>query len=231
MVALNFDRGRPRDDAQPERGRRAARLVARERRAAARLRPHLHRDRARRAARACCRRSPRRRARSARRRSATAARSAATSARRRRRATRCRRSLVEGAEVECASVRGVRRVPLVEFVTGVKRNVLEPRRADHRRAADAVGRAADVHEDRAAQRDGDRRRLARRLGGRRAARVVRLGVAAPGARDRAARRGGRRSPSGSPPRRRRSTTCAARERYRRHALRVLTARALERVLA
>ena len=32
--------------------------------------------------------------------------------------------LVEDAEVECASVRGVRRVPLGEFVTGVKRNVL-----------------------------------------------------------------------------------------------------------
>ena len=32
--------------------------------------------------------------------------------------------LVEGAEVECASVRGTRRVPLAEFVTGVKRNVL-----------------------------------------------------------------------------------------------------------
>jgi CO/xanthine dehydrogenase FAD-binding subunit len=34
--------------------------------------------------------------------------------------------LVEGAEVECASVRGVRRVPLGEFVTGVKRHALEP---------------------------------------------------------------------------------------------------------
>jgi CO/xanthine dehydrogenase FAD-binding subunit len=34
--------------------------------------------------------------------------------------------LVEGAEVECASVRATRRVPLGEFVTGVKRNALEP---------------------------------------------------------------------------------------------------------
>src|SRR5206468_9070986 len=34
--------------------------------------------------------------------------------------------LVEGAEVECASVRGTRRIPVGEFVTGVKRNVLEP---------------------------------------------------------------------------------------------------------
>jgi CO/xanthine dehydrogenase FAD-binding subunit len=33
---------------------------------------------------------------------------------------------VEGAEVECASVRGVRTVPLGEFVTGVKRNALAP---------------------------------------------------------------------------------------------------------
>jgi CO/xanthine dehydrogenase FAD-binding subunit len=34
--------------------------------------------------------------------------------------------LVERAEVECASVRGTRRIPLGEFVTGVKRNALEP---------------------------------------------------------------------------------------------------------
>jgi CO/xanthine dehydrogenase FAD-binding subunit len=32
--------------------------------------------------------------------------------------------VVEGAEVECASVRGTRRVPVAEFITGVKRNVL-----------------------------------------------------------------------------------------------------------
>jgi len=34
--------------------------------------------------------------------------------------------LVEDADVECMSVRGLRRVPLGEFVTGVKRNALEP---------------------------------------------------------------------------------------------------------
>ena len=32
--------------------------------------------------------------------------------------------LIEGAEVECASVRGSRRVPVVDFVTGVKKNAL-----------------------------------------------------------------------------------------------------------
>jgi CO/xanthine dehydrogenase FAD-binding subunit len=31
---------------------------------------------------------------------------------------------IENAEVECASVRGSRRVPLLDFITGVKRNVL-----------------------------------------------------------------------------------------------------------
>src|SRR3954451_24730252 len=34
--------------------------------------------------------------------------------------------LIEGAEVGCRSVRGMRRLPLAEFVTGVKRNALEP---------------------------------------------------------------------------------------------------------
>src|SRR5438270_6323997 len=33
---------------------------------------------------------------------------------------------IEAAEIECASVRGVRRIALTDFVTGVKRNVLEP---------------------------------------------------------------------------------------------------------
>jgi CO/xanthine dehydrogenase FAD-binding subunit len=34
--------------------------------------------------------------------------------------------VVEEAEVECASVRGTRRLPVIDFVTGVKRNALEP---------------------------------------------------------------------------------------------------------
>ena len=97
--------------------------------------------------------------------------------------------LVEGAEVECASVRGI--APRAARRVRDRREAQRARRgrADHRRLADAVARAADVHEDRPAERDGDRRRLARRLRRRRAARVVRLGLAAAGARDRAARRG------------------------------------------
>jgi CO/xanthine dehydrogenase FAD-binding subunit len=34
--------------------------------------------------------------------------------------------VIEGAEVECASLRGIRYVPVLEFVTGVKRNALAP---------------------------------------------------------------------------------------------------------
>jgi CO/xanthine dehydrogenase FAD-binding subunit len=34
--------------------------------------------------------------------------------------------VIYAAEVECASVRGSRRVPILDFVTGVKRNVLQP---------------------------------------------------------------------------------------------------------
>jgi CO/xanthine dehydrogenase FAD-binding subunit len=33
---------------------------------------------------------------------------------------------IYGAQIECASVRGTRRVPVLDFVTGVKRNALEP---------------------------------------------------------------------------------------------------------
>jgi CO/xanthine dehydrogenase FAD-binding subunit len=34
--------------------------------------------------------------------------------------------VIAGAAVECASLRGTRRVPVLEFITGVKRNALEP---------------------------------------------------------------------------------------------------------
>ena len=65
------------------------------------------------------------------------------------------------AEIELASTRGTRRVPIGEFITGPKRNVLEPDEliaAFH--VAPAAGPAA-VLEGRHAQRDGDRRLLVR----------------------------------------------------------------------
>src|SRR3954467_14406799 len=73
--------------------------------------------------------------------------------------------LVEGAEGECASVRGRRGGPPPGVgAGGAARGVREGREADGARArradrvgvGDAVGRAADVHEDRPPERDGDR---------------------------------------------------------------------------
>ena len=69
--------------------------------------------------------------------------------------------LVEGAEVDIASVRGERRMPLADFLLGVKRNALEP---------DELVVSVRVAPSRArqtfmkvgpAERDGDRRLLAR----------------------------------------------------------------------
>ena len=117
---------------------------------------------------------------------------------------------VAGAEIECASVRGVRRVPVLDFITGVKRNALDPDELITAVWLTPHAQAADVHEGRAEERDGDRRRLAVCRGRRRAASVVRIRVGPPGARHRAARgcrivrRAGRRLPP------RRSTTCAGR---------------------
>ena len=88
---------------------------------------------------------------------------------------------IEGAEVECVSVRGSRRVPLGDFVTGSQAQCARARRADRGGVGSARRPAADVHEGRAAKRDGDRGLLARAFGRRRASRVVRLGRAAPGA--------------------------------------------------
>ena len=85
--------------------------------------------------------------------------------------------LVEGAEVELASVRGVRTVPLGEFLVGPKRNAAEPDELITAVLVAPSGGAADVHEGRAAERDGDRRLLAgrrRRPRARRAAGGLRL---------------------------------------------------------
>ena len=90
MVELNFDRGRPGGAAEPERGARASRLVARD--GVVRLASGLTYAEAMESPLASSfRHSPRRRARSARRRSGTGGRSAGTSAPPRPPAMRCRR--------------------------------------------------------------------------------------------------------------------------------------------
>ena len=161
MVELNFDRRRPEALLDLNGVRRARRLVARERHV--RLGASLTYTEAMEPGLAArCRRSPRPRARSARRRSATAARSAATSAPPRRPATRCRRCSSRAREVELASVGAARaRCRSTEFLVGAE---AERARADELIVAVRVARrrrAADVHEGRPAERDGDRGLLAR----------------------------------------------------------------------
>jgi CO/xanthine dehydrogenase FAD-binding subunit len=138
--------------------------------------------------------------------------------------------LVEDAEVECASVRGARRIPLGEFVTGVKRNVLEP---------DELITAVWLTPSNAPQ-------TFMKIGPRNAMviAVVSLAVSAgdelrasfgsasprpvlvTAPRDEADSFAERVAAAASPIDDVRGT-----ERYRRHALQVLTARALKRVLA
>jgi CO/xanthine dehydrogenase FAD-binding subunit len=138
--------------------------------------------------------------------------------------------LIELAEVECSSLRGVRTVPLVEFVTGVKRNVL---------AGDELITAVLITPSAAPQ-------TFMKVGPRNAMviAVVSLAVSAgdelrasfgsasarpvlvTAARDEADSFPERVASAASPIDDVRGT-----ERYRRHALRVLTERALKRVLA
>ena len=138
--------------------------------------------------------------------------------------------VVEGAEVECASVRGMRRVPIAEFVTGVKRNALEPDElitAVYLRPSGAPQTFMKIGPRNAmviavvslAVSGGDELRAC-------------FGSAAPrpvlvaASRDDADSFAERVAAAAAPIDDVRGT-----ERYRRHALRVLTERALNRVLA
>ena len=138
--------------------------------------------------------------------------------------------LIEGAEVECASVRGTRRIALGEFVTGVKRNALEPDElitAIHLTPSNAPQTFMKIGPRNAmviavvslAVSAGDELRAS--FGSASPRPVL---VTAP--RDEAESFPERVAAAASPIDDVRGT-----ERYRRHALQVLTARALKRVLA
>jgi CO/xanthine dehydrogenase FAD-binding subunit len=138
--------------------------------------------------------------------------------------------VVAGAEVECASVRGTRRVPAAEFVTGVKRNALAPDELISAVWLEPSGspqtfmkvgprNAMVIAVVSLAVSAGDELRA---CCGSAAPRPVL--VTAP--REEASSFAERVAASSSPIDDVRGT-----ERYRRHALRVLTERALQRVLA
>jgi CO/xanthine dehydrogenase FAD-binding subunit len=141
--------------------------------------------------------------------------------------------LVEGAVVEVASVRAVRRVPLQEFLVGVKRNALEPDElilsvlvepSGHPQTFMKVGpRNAMVIAVCSLAVVADRRRGELRAAFGSSAPVATL-VSAP--LEDAASFPERVAAAASPIDDVRGTAA-----YRRHALRVLTARALERCLA
>src|SRR6059036_1403295 len=137
--------------------------------------------------------------------------------------------LIEGAEVECASVRGARCLPLADFVTGVKRNALEPDElitavhltpSSNRQTFMKIGprNAMVIAVVSLAVSAGDELRA---CFGSAAPRP--LLVTAP--RDEAESFAERVADAAAPIDDVRGT-----ERYRRHALRVLTERALKRVL-
>jgi CO/xanthine dehydrogenase FAD-binding subunit len=138
--------------------------------------------------------------------------------------------VIEGADVECSSVRGVRFVPLEGFVTGVKRNVL---------AADELITAVRLTPSSSPQ-------TFMKIGPRNAM-VIAVVSLAVSAGDELRASFGSASPRPvlvSAPREDASTFAEqvaqaaspiddvrGTERYRQHALRVLTERALKRVLA
>jgi CO/xanthine dehydrogenase FAD-binding subunit len=138
--------------------------------------------------------------------------------------------VVEGAEIECASVRGTRRVAIAEFVTGVKRNALEPDElitAVHLTASAAPQTFMKVGPRNAmviavvslAVSAGDELRACFGSAGPKPVLVISPRDEADGFAEKVAA-------AASPIDDVRGT-----ERYRRHALRVLTERALKRVLA
>jgi CO/xanthine dehydrogenase FAD-binding subunit len=138
--------------------------------------------------------------------------------------------VVDGAEVECASVRGTRRIPVLDFVTGVKRNALEPDElitsvwvtpSNGPQTFMKVGprNAMVIAVVSLAVCAGDELRAS--IGSASPRPVL---VTAP--REEAATFAERVADAASPIDDVRGT-----ERYRRHALRVLTERALKRVLA
>ena len=138
--------------------------------------------------------------------------------------------LLEDAEVECASVRGRRLVPLRDFVTGVKRNALEP---------DELITAVRLTPSQAPQ-------TFMKIGPRNAMVIAVVSLAVSGGDELRASFGSAsprpvlvtapRSEAASFPERVADAAAPiddvrGTEAYRRHALRVLAHRALERVLA
>ena len=124
--------------------------------------------------------------------------------------------LAAAAEVELASTRGVRRVPVRDFYVGPKRNVLADDELIAAVCVAPAARAAAVLEDRHAQRDGHRGVLVRAL-----ARPGRAGASAPGSDRRA-------PPRSSPPRRSGSWRRRSRRRGLGRAESALGEPALER---
>ena len=121
--------------------------------------------------------------------------------------------LVEAPTVELGSVRGVRTLPLTEFFLGPKRNALAADELVLAVLIDAERAAADVHEDRAAQRDGDRRLLRSPFSPTASAASFVPRTGRPARFPRSSPRRSMRAPSSprsSPPLRARSTTFAAR---------------------